>query len=83
MHKKTAIVTGGGSGLGLAIAKQFIEKGINVVIVGRNSERLSDACKALGEFCSYEVCDLSDLNAIPSLINTVEGKKQSDRYLSK
>jgi NAD(P)-dependent dehydrogenase (short-subunit alcohol dehydrogenase family) len=73
-HKKTAIVTGGGSGLGLAIAKQFIDKGINVVIVGRNSERLSDARKALGEFCSYEVCDLSDLNAIPSLINTVEKK---------
>lgn len=73
-YKKTAIVTGGGSGLGLAIAKQFIDKGIHVVIVGRNSERLSDAQKVLGEFCSYEVCDLSDLNTIPTLINTIEEK---------
>lgn len=61
-------------GLGLAIAKRFTEKGMHVVIVGRNAQRLSEACAALGEKLSYEVCDLSDLSTIPELINTIEKK---------
>lgn len=76
MKINTAIVTGGGSGLGLAIAKRFTEKGIYVVIVGRNGQRLSEACAELGEKSSFEVCDLSDLSKIPALINTIEEKYQ-------
>jgi len=74
MNAKTAIVTGGGSGLGFAIAKQFVDKGVNVVIVGRNGQKLAKACEELGEKSVYEVCDLSDLNTIPDLIKTIEKK---------
>ena len=49
---------------------------MHVVIVGRNAQRLSEACAALGEKLSYEVCDLSDLSTIPELINTIEKKYQ-------
>lgn len=72
MNEKTAIITGGGSGLGLAIAKQFVERGINVVIVGRNAQRLAEASELLGDRAAFEVCDLADLNTIPALIDTIE-----------
>ena len=74
MSQKIAIVTGGGSGLGLAIAKKFTEKGIKTILVSRNEERLIEACDALGSLASYEVCDLSDLNSIPALVQKIESE---------
>ncbi len=66
---KTAIVTGGASGLGFATAKKFVENNIKTIIVGRNENNLTEACKNLGELCSYKVFDLSDLKGVPSLVN--------------
>ncbi|WP_229073756.1 SDR family NAD(P)-dependent oxidoreductase [Actinoplanes sp. DH11] len=40
---RTIVVTGGSSGVGLAAAKQFASMGDDVVLVGRNPERLADA----------------------------------------
>jgi len=40
---KKAVITGGGSGLGFGIAKIFVEAGANVVIIGRNEEKLKAA----------------------------------------
>lgn len=40
---KTMIITGGSSGMGLAMAKHFIEQGANVVITGRDMEKLNQA----------------------------------------
>jgi daunorubicin C-13 ketoreductase len=39
----TIVVTGGSSGVGLAAAKQFAARGDEVVLVGRNPNRLADA----------------------------------------
>ena len=47
MEQAWAIVTGGGSGLGLAIAKRLAGQGYDIVIVGRNAQRLSDAAVAI------------------------------------
>lgn len=44
-----AVVTGGGSGLGLGIAKVFVEAGAEVIIIGRNEEKLRKAQQQLGE----------------------------------
>jgi NAD(P)-dependent dehydrogenase (short-subunit alcohol dehydrogenase family) len=74
MNQKIAIITGGGSGLGLAIAKKFTEKGIKTILVSRNEERLIEACGALGSLASYEVCDLTDLNSIPALVQKIENE---------
>ncbi len=76
MTHQVAIVTGGGSGLGLAIAKKFTSKGIHTVIVGRTSSKLIDACEILGDNSSYEICDLSDLHAIPELIKSISEKNR-------
>jgi len=71
---KIAIVTGGASGLGLAITKKFVQSGIKTIIVGRNQENLSAVATELGELCHYKVCDLSDVAAIPALINEIKAE---------
>ncbi|TSI04190.1 2,4-dienoyl-CoA reductase [Lysinibacillus sp. BW-2-10] len=43
LNNETIIVTGGSSGMGLAMAKQFVKEGANVVITGRDQERLQQA----------------------------------------
>lgn len=70
-HSRVAIVTGGGSGLGLGIATKFTQNGIRTVIVGRDSVKLDSAKVQLGENAFPMVCDLSDLAAIPALVEKV------------
>lgn len=42
MRHKTVIVTGGSSGMGKYMAKRFADEGANVMLTGRNEERLGD-----------------------------------------
>lgn len=42
-----AVITGGSSGIGLAIARSMLDAGANVVIIGRNLERLKYAVSGL------------------------------------
>ena len=69
--KKIAIVTGGGSGLGFAIAEKFIQNNITTIIVGRDEQKLKTAKEQLGENCFYKSCNLTDLSAIPALIENI------------
>ncbi|MDN5286895.1 MAG: 3-oxoacyl-ACP reductase [Mucilaginibacter sp.] len=66
-----AIVTGGASGLGLATTKKLIENNIKTIIIGRDENKLKAAASTFGELCSYKVCDLSDLSAIPTLVDEI------------
>ena len=68
---KIAIVTGGGSGIGLAIAEKFVQAGIRTIIVGRDENKLQAAKEKLGEGCETAACDLSDLSAVPALVNGI------------
>ena len=45
----TILITGASSGLGLDIARGFLERGSNVVMNARNSEKLAAAARALGD----------------------------------
>lgn len=45
--KKISIISGGTSGLGFEIANLLIKSGRNVLILGRNSEKLADASSKL------------------------------------
>ena len=45
----TVLITGASSGIGLDVARGFLEKGSNVVLNARNSEKLAAAAQALGQ----------------------------------
>ena len=64
---KTALVTGGAGGLGFELARQCAARGMDVVLVGRNEERLVGAAAQL-EFehnikAHVIVCDLAKVGA--------------------
>lgn len=66
---KTALVTGANKGIGFATTKVFLEKGYNVVLTGRNEERLRHAQERLGgKKCRYIVWDVSDISAVSSAL---------------
>ncbi len=44
----TALITGSSSGIGLDIARAFLDKGSNVVLNGRNADKLTAATEKLG-----------------------------------
>ena len=56
---RLAIVTGGNAGIGLAIASVFIEEGAEVVINGRDADKLDAACRRLGPRAHGIVADLA------------------------
>ncbi len=60
----TALITGGSSGLGLTFAKSLADKGVNLVLVARNEQRLKQVCQELqtryGVQCEYIVANLLD-----------------------
>ncbi len=60
---KKAIVTGASSGVGKAIAERLSAEGAELIVVGRNTERLENLCKEIsgrGGSARFMVCDLSD-----------------------
>ncbi|MCL6452605.1 MAG: SDR family NAD(P)-dependent oxidoreductase [Alicyclobacillus sp.] len=55
----TILITGGATGIGFALAKQWANRGNEVVICGRREERLR-AAQAQIPGIHYRVCDVSD-----------------------
>src|SRR5688572_10618366 len=54
LASRVAIVTGGGSSIGLACARLLVRDGANVVIVGRDEEKLAQARKELLATAPFE-----------------------------
>ncbi|MBA4495708.1 2,4-dienoyl-CoA reductase [Paenactinomyces guangxiensis] len=76
MRGKTVIVTGGSSGMGKAIAKRLCREGANVVISGRNRERLQ-AAKAEMESLDGQVFTVSmDVREISQVEDMVRQTKE-------
>ena len=62
LQGKKIVITGGGSGLGYAMAKKFISEGAEVVISGRNADKLKAAAEILGSSnCKTVVADVCDV----------------------
>ena len=61
---KTAIVTGGTAGIGRAVAKQFVEAGALVAVVGRRKDGAAIASEIGGTFFSADITDESQVVAM-------------------
>lgn len=72
LEQKTILITGGGTGLGFGIAQAMVDAGGTVILTGRREHVLQDACKRLGEQADYRIQDITNMEEIPSLIETIE-----------
>jgi 3-dehydrosphinganine reductase len=48
---KNALITGGSSGIGLALAKLLAQEGANIWLLGRDPQKLDQACKEVNHAC--------------------------------
>jgi NAD(P)-dependent dehydrogenase (short-subunit alcohol dehydrogenase family) len=75
LEGKVAVITGGSSGLALESAKRFVEEGAYVFIVGRRQEQLDEAVKLIGRNVTGVRGDVSNLDDLDRLFNTVKREK--------
>ena len=67
----TVLITGGSAGIGFEIAKLFSEKGNQVIITGRDKQRLADAAAKLQNVTPV-LSDVTDAAAIASLTDRIK-----------
>lgn len=75
LEGKVAVVTGGTTGIGFATAQRFIEDGAFVFITGRRQAELDAAVEKLGENAFGVRGDVSKLEDLDRLYETVKEKK--------
>lgn len=75
LQGKVAVITGGNSGIGLATAKRFVEEGAYVFITGRRQAELDKAAAEIGKNVTAIQGDVSNLDDLDRLFNTVEKSK--------
>ncbi|MFN5048851.1 SDR family NAD(P)-dependent oxidoreductase [Roseateles sp.] len=59
-QQRHAVITGGGSRIGAAVARQLLDQGLRVTLMGRSLERLRAQQQALGGEVGIQACDVGD-----------------------
>ena len=72
---KIAVITGGNSGIALATAQRFVEEGAFVFITGRRQSALDTAVKQIGNNVRGVQGDVSNLDDLDRLYDTVKQQK--------
>ena len=72
---KIVVITGGNSGIGLATAKRFVSEGAYVFITGRRQHELDAAVLEIGKNVVGIQGDVSNLEDLDRLYNTVKDQK--------
>ena len=78
LKNKIAVVTGGSSGIGFATATRFVEQGAYVFIAGRRQAELDKAVAEIGENVTGIKTDISKLDDLDRLYETVAKKGKID-----
>lgn len=75
LENKIVLVTGGGSGIGAEIARQFRALGNEVIICGRNDQKLQAAAKMLDVHpIRCDIADVEDCKQMLAEIDTMFGR---------
>ena len=69
---RVALVTGSTRGIGRAIAQSLAGAGARVAVVGRDAERAKEAAASISPEARGYGCDVADIAAMTSLIESVE-----------
>jgi NAD(P)-dependent dehydrogenase (short-subunit alcohol dehydrogenase family) len=76
-HNKVALVTGAGAGIGRAAAKALLLGGFQVVLAGRNLDKLQKAITDIGgsnDNCLAVACDVGNPEQVKNLFATTKEK---------
>ena len=75
LDRKIAVITGGNSGIGLATAQRFVQEGAFVFITGRRQNELDKAVKQIGKNVIGVQGDVTNLEDLDRLYETVKQQK--------
>ncbi len=69
---KTILITGGATGLGNELAKLYVQNGDQVILLGRNEDKLNKAQEALGRSCIATVsADLTNYEELTQKMDSL------------
>jgi len=72
LKRRSGIVTGGGSGIGKAIAQGLVEAGAEIVIAGRNREKLEGTAREIRQFGGPVIPVQADMAKMEDIENLVD-----------
>ncbi|MEB3035754.1 SDR family NAD(P)-dependent oxidoreductase [Capnocytophaga ochracea] len=76
LNNKNAVITGGSDGIGLGIAKAFAREGANLLLIGKDPEKLQRAQQALLNEFAVQVhtlsADLSKTETVTEVVKDIE-----------
>ena len=76
LNNKNAVITGGSDGIGLGIAKAFAREGANLLLIGKDPEKLQKARQALLNEFGVQVhtlsADLSKTETVTEVVKDIE-----------
>lgn len=81
LEGKSALITGGGSGIGFAIAQAFLQNKCEVIISGRNEEKLVKAIDTLHCYgkVHYIVLDISNVEEMDKKLDEAIGRLENKK----
>ena len=76
LNNKNAVITGGSDGIGLGIAKAFAREGANLLLIGKDPEKLQKAQQELLNEFGVQVhtlsADLSKIETVAEVVKNIE-----------
>lgn len=73
---KHALVIGGSSGIGRAVAHQLSDQGAQVMVVGRDSEKLAATQAGREKSITVLRADITDSTGLKAVVNAIDGAEQ-------
>ena len=70
LKNKNIVIVGGTTGIGLSAANAFVKNGANIVVVGRNTESVTEAKKILGSNAEAISSDAANADTAINAINS-------------